>query len=58
MKVGISTQSHALHHCAGALSHEFWAGVRWEDIYTNDLVIIANFLEECYMGFLIWKKAI
>ena len=29
-----------------ALSHEFWAGVLWEDLYADDLVIIADSLEE------------
>ena len=57
MKIGIRTQSLALHHCAGALSHEFWAGVPLEDIYTDDLVTIANSLEKCVMRFLIWKEA-
>ena len=30
-----------------ALSREFRSGVRWEDIYADDLVIIAESLEEC-----------
>ena len=30
-----------------ALSREFRAGVRWEDLYADDLVIIADSLEEC-----------
>ena len=30
-----------------ALSHEFHAGVPWEDLYADDLVIIADSLEEC-----------
>ena len=38
---GIRTQSLALHHCAGGLSREFQAGVPWEDLYADDLVIIA-----------------
>ena len=29
-----------------ALSREFWAGVPWEDLYADDLVIIGDFLEE------------
>ena len=29
-----------------ALSHEFRAGVPWEDLYVDDLVIIADSLEE------------
>ena len=30
-----------------ALSHEFRCGVPWEDLYADDLVIIAESLEEC-----------
>ena len=30
-----------------ALSREFRAGVPWEDLYSDDLVIIADSLEEC-----------
>ena len=30
-----------------ALSREFRAGVTWEDLYADDLVIIADSLEEC-----------
>ena len=30
-----------------ALRREFCSGVPWEDLYTNDLVIIAELLEEC-----------
>ena len=30
-----------------ALSREFHAGVPWEDLYADDLVIIAETLEEC-----------
>ena len=30
-----------------ALSREFRAGVPWEDLYADDLVIIADSLEEC-----------
>ena len=40
-----------------ALSCEFWAGVPWEDLYADDLVIIADSLEECVRRLLIWKKA-
>ena len=40
-----------------ALSREFWAGVPWEDLYADDLVIIADSLEECVMRLLIWKEA-
>ena len=43
-----------------ALSREFWAGVPWEDlpVYADDLVIIADPLEECVRRLLIWKEAI
>ena len=41
-----------------ALSHEFRAGVPWEDLYADDLgVIIAESLEECVRRLLIWKEA-
>ena len=40
-----------------ALSCEFWAGVPWEDLYADDLVIIADSLEECVRRLLIWKEA-
>ena len=40
-----------------ALSREFSAGVPWEDLYVDDLVIIADSLEECVRRLLIWKKA-
>ena len=40
-----------------ALSREFRAGVPWEDLYADDLVIIADSLEECVRRLLIWKKA-
>ena len=40
-----------------ALSREFRAGVPWEDLYANDLVIIADSLEECVRRLLIWKEA-
>ena len=40
-----------------ALSGEFQAGVPWEDLYADDLVIIADSLEECVRRLLIWKEA-
>ena len=40
-----------------ALSREFRAGVSWEDLYADDLVIIADSLEECVRRLLIWKEA-
>ena len=35
-----------------ALSREFWAGVPGDDLYADDLVIIA----ECVRKLLIWKE--
>ena len=40
-----------------ALSREFRAGVPWEDLYADDLVIIADSIEECVRRLLIWKEA-
>ena len=40
-----------------AFSREFRDGVLWEDIYADDLVIIAYSLEECVRRVLIWKEA-
>ena len=40
-----------------ALSHEFRCGVPWEDLYADDLVIIAKWLEECVRRLLTWKEA-
>ena len=40
-----------------ALLREFRAGVPWEDLYADDLVIIADSLEECVRRLLIWKEA-
>ena len=40
-----------------ALPHEFSSWVPWDDLYTNDLVIITNALEECVRRLLIWKEA-
>ena len=40
-----------------ALSREFRAGVPWEDLYADDLVIIADSLEQCVRRLLIWKEA-
>ena len=40
-----------------ALSHEFGCGVPWEDLYADDLVIIAESLEECVRRLLTWKEA-
>ena len=40
-----------------ALSCEFCCGVPWEDLYAEDLVIIAESLEECVRRLLTWKEA-
>ena len=40
-----------------ALSHEFCCGVPWEDLYADDLVIIAESLEVCVRRLLTWKEA-
>ena len=40
-----------------ALSREFRSGVPWEDFYADDLVIIAESLEECVRSLLSWKEA-
>ena len=40
-----------------ALSREFRSGVPWEDLYADDLVIIAESLEKCVRGLLTWKEA-
>ena len=40
-----------------ALSREFRSGVPWEDLYADDLVIIAESREECVRRLLTWKEA-
>ena len=40
-----------------ALSLEFRCGVPWEDLYADDLVIIAESLKECVRRLLTWKDA-
>ena len=40
-----------------ALSREFRSGVPWEDLYADDLVFIAESLEECVRRLLTWKEA-
>ena len=40
-----------------ALSWESRSGVRWEDLYADDLVIIAESFEECVRRLLTWKEA-
>ena len=39
------------------LSREFYCGVPWEDLYADDLVIIAESMEECVRRLLTWKEA-
>ena len=39
------------------LSREFCCGVPWEDLYADDLVIIAESMEECVRRLLTWKGA-
>ena len=40
-----------------AFSCEFHSGVLWEDLYADDLVIIAELLEKCVRRLLTWKEA-
>ena len=40
-----------------ALLREFRSGVPWEDLYADDLVIIAELLEECVRRLMTWKEA-
>ena len=40
-----------------ALSCELRTHVSWEDLYADDLVVIADSLEECVRRLLIWKEA-
>ena len=40
-----------------ALSHEFRSGVPWEDLCADDLVVIAESLNECVGRLLTWKEA-
>ena len=40
-----------------ALPREFRSGVPWEDLYTNDLVIIAESFKEYVRRLLTWKEA-
>ena len=40
-----------------ALSREFRCGIPWENLYADDLVIIAESLEECVRRLLTWKEA-
>ena len=40
-----------------ALSCEFRCGVPWKDLYVDDLVIIAESMEECVRRLLTWKGA-
>ena len=40
-----------------AFSREFCCGVPWEDLSTDDLLIIAESMEECARRLLTWKGA-
>ena len=40
-----------------ALLREFRSGVPWENLYADDLVIIAESLEECVRRLLTWKES-
>ena len=40
-----------------ALSREFRTGVPWELLYADDLVIMADTLQECIARLKVWKKA-
>ena len=40
-----------------ALSGEVSSGVPWKDLFADDLVIIAEFLEECVRRLLTWQEA-
>ena len=40
-----------------ALSRQFHCGVPWEDLYADDLVIIAESMEEYVRRLLTWKGA-
>ena len=41
-----------------ALSRGFCAGVPWEDLYADDLIIIADSMDECVSRLLIWKEGL
>ena len=41
-----------------ALSREFRSGVPWEDLYADDLVILAESVEECVRRLLTCRKAL
>ena len=40
-----------------ALSRKFRSGFPWEDLFANDLGIIAELFEECVRRLLTWKEA-
>ena len=40
-----------------ALSRKFHSGFPWEDLFADDLGIIAESFEECVRRFLTWKEA-
>ena len=43
--------------CSSSLCWRLLAGASWEDLYADDLVIIADSLEECVRRLSIWKEA-
>ena len=60
VKVGVhqgSVFSPLLFIVLEVLSREFRSGVLWEDLYADDLVIIAESLEKCVRRVLTWKEA-
>ena len=54
---GLSTQPTALHHCAWSLITRVPLWGPWKDLYADDLVIIAESLEDCVRRLLTWKEA-
>ena len=38
------------------LSHQFCTGVSWELLYTDDLAVMADSLEECIARLKVWKE--
>ena len=57
VKVGVHQCSLLFIIVLEALSPEFCSGVPWEDLYIDDLVIVAKSLEECVRRLLTWKEA-
>ena len=53
----LCTQSLLFAIVLDALAHEFRSWVSRDVLYADDLVIIADSLEECFRGPLIWREA-